>query len=87
VFLIQNTQNRDTLALQLKLDELVLAQEGAHNSFVDLENLSDVELDRIHKDLCKRADHAFGALQRRRSTGKAPSKKTRTGRGRSTQAA
>src|SRR4029079_5846278 len=41
VFLIQNTQNRDTLALQLKLDELVLAQKGAHNSFVDLENLSD----------------------------------------------
>jgi low affinity Fe/Cu permease len=67
VFLIQNTQNRDTLALQLKLSELVLAQKGAHNSFVDLENLSDAELERIHIELCERADHAFSAIQIRKS--------------------
>jgi low affinity Fe/Cu permease len=66
VFLIQNTQNRDTLALQLKLSELVLAQKGAHNSFVDLENLSDAELERIHVELCSRADHAFKAIQHRK---------------------
>jgi low affinity Fe/Cu permease len=67
VFLIQNTQNRDTLALQLKLSELVLAQKGAHNSFVDLENLSDAELERIHIELCKRADHTLKAMQTRKS--------------------
>src|SRR6185437_15646052 len=83
VFLIQNTQNRDTLALQLKLDELVLAQKGAHNSFVDLENLSDAELERVHKDLCKRADHTFNTIERRRGTIKPQGKKTRNHRNRS----
>jgi low affinity Fe/Cu permease len=77
VFLIQNTQNRDTLALQLKLDELVLAQKGAHNSFVDLENLSDAELERVHKDLCKRADHTFSTLEGRRRTAKPHTAKKR----------
>ena len=76
VFLIQNTQNRDTLALQLKLDELVLAQRGAHNSFVDLENLSDAELERVHEDLCKRADHTLTHLESRRGVRKPRSKKT-----------
>ena len=82
VFLIQNTQNRDTLALQLKLDELVLAQEGAHNSFVDLENLSDADLERVHKDLCKRADHALNTIESRRSVAKPHKSKTRNGRAR-----
>jgi low affinity Fe/Cu permease len=76
VFLIQNTQNRDTLALQLKLSELVLAQKGAHNSFVDLENLSDAELERIHIELCKRADHTLSAIQIRKS--KKPKKSARS---------
>jgi low affinity Fe/Cu permease len=80
VFLIQNTQNRDTLALQLKLDELVLSQRGAHNSFVDLENLSDAELERVHEDLCKRADHTFSTIESRRSAAKAHKKKPRNGR-------
>jgi low affinity Fe/Cu permease len=66
VFLIQNTQNRDTLALQLKLSELVLAQKGADNSFVELENLSDAELENVHTDLCRRAEHTLGALERRK---------------------
>jgi low affinity Fe/Cu permease len=47
VFLIQNTQNRDGAALQLKLDELIRAVEGAHNGFLDLEELSDEDLARI----------------------------------------
>lgn len=47
VFLIQNTQNRDSVALQLKLDELIRAIDGAHNGLLDLEELSDGDLARI----------------------------------------
>ncbi|WP_136523374.1 low affinity iron permease family protein [Geomonas ferrireducens] len=50
VFLIQNTQNRDARALHLKLDELLKAQKGARNSLVDLEDLSDHELDRLQAE-------------------------------------
>ena len=47
VFLIQNTQNRDSTAMQLKLDELIRAINGAHNGLLDLEELSDEDLARI----------------------------------------
>src|SRR5215210_1308263 len=47
VFLIQNTQNRDSAAMQLKLDELIRAISGAHNGLLDLEELSDEDLARI----------------------------------------
>ena len=49
VFLIQNTQNRDSRAMQLKLDELIRATEGAHNAVLDLEELAELDLDRIRK--------------------------------------
>ena len=51
VFLIQNTQNRDNRALQLKLDELIRANKHARNQLIDLEDLNDKELDAIHKEL------------------------------------
>jgi low affinity Fe/Cu permease len=49
VFLIQNTQNRDTEALQIKLDELIRVQREANNALLDLEELDDDELDRIRE--------------------------------------
>ena len=49
VFLIQNSQNRDTLALHLKLDELIRATQGAHNELLDIESLSDEDIRRIHE--------------------------------------
>jgi low affinity Fe/Cu permease len=50
VFLIQNTQNRDGRAMQLKLDELILTNKGARESFVDLEDISDEELEELTKE-------------------------------------
>jgi low affinity Fe/Cu permease len=47
VFLIQNTQNRDSAAMQLKLDELIRAIDGAHNGLLDLEELSGEDLARV----------------------------------------
>jgi low affinity Fe/Cu permease len=58
VFLIQNTQNRDSEALQVKLDELIRAIDGAHNALLDLEELEEDELDRIrlnYSNLAKKA--------------------------------
>lgn len=53
VFLIQNTQNRDARAIHLKLDELISASKGARNSMVDLEDLSDEELDKFQEEFKK----------------------------------
>lgn len=50
VFMIQNTQNRDSKAIQLKLDELLRAIEQARNGLVDLEDLSDRELERLERE-------------------------------------
>src|ERR1700740_3475003 len=62
VFLIQNTQNRDTLALQLKLSELVFAMKGADDSYAGLENLTDTELEEMHAEFSERANDALTTL-------------------------
>jgi low affinity Fe/Cu permease len=61
VFLIQNTQNRDAKAMQLKLDELIRALKGARNHFVDLEDLSDKDLKKLEeqfRQLRKRTENS-----------------------------
>jgi low affinity Fe/Cu permease len=58
VFLIQNTQNRDAEAVQVKLDELIRVTEGAHNALLDLEELDDKELDRIRVQYARLAQRA-----------------------------
>jgi low affinity Fe/Cu permease len=67
VFLIQNTQNRDTMALQVKLSELIIAVQGAHNQLAAAEDLSEEELERLHKHYCGRADATLESLEHRRA--------------------
>jgi low affinity Fe/Cu permease len=67
VFLIQNTQNRDTMAIQLKLSELIIAVSEAENRFATAEDLSDDELEKLHQELHKRAETMLGALEGRRT--------------------
>jgi low affinity Fe/Cu permease len=63
VFLIQNTQNRDTAAMQIKLDELIRAMQGAHNALLDLEELEEKDLSRFRKHYEKLAEEARTALR------------------------
>jgi low affinity Fe/Cu permease len=63
VFLIQNTQNRDSHAIQIKLDELIRSIEGAHNSLLDLEELDDEVIDRMRKRYIELAEAARKGLR------------------------
>jgi low affinity Fe/Cu permease len=63
VFLIQNTQNRDTEAIQIKLDELIRATQGAHNALLDLEELEDETLHTFRRKYQQLARQARANLE------------------------
>jgi len=67
VFLIQNTQNRDTEALQIKLDEIIRATRGARNAVLDLEDMDEKQLDHIRKEYLDLAEHARHHLENKTS--------------------
>jgi low affinity Fe/Cu permease len=56
VFVIQHSQNRDTQAIQLKLDELIRVNQAARNSLLDLEDMSEEELQRLKEAFCRAAE-------------------------------
>ena len=62
VFLIQNTQNRDSAAVQIKLDELIRSSH-AHNALLALEELDDATLERIRKHYCQLAERGRSELE------------------------
>jgi low affinity Fe/Cu permease len=67
VFVIQNTQNRDTMAMQIKLDELIFVTQKARNELMNLEELDDHELEALRKDYERLAQEIPRHLERRRS--------------------
>ena len=70
VFLIQNTQNRDSEAMQVKLDELIRATHGAHNSLLNLEELEEEDLEQIRARYEALARGAREQLQQRQDGGR-----------------
>jgi low affinity Fe/Cu permease len=71
VFLLQHTQNRDTLALQIKLAELITAVQRAENRLATVEDLSEEELEELHEQYRRRAEEARSHLDRRRGSKRA----------------
>jgi low affinity Fe/Cu permease len=67
VFLIQNTQNRDTMAIQLKLAELILTMRGAENRLAVAEEMTDEELEELHESCRRRSELALESLTARRA--------------------
>ena len=63
VFLIQNTQNRDSVAMQIKLDELLRAVQGAHTALANLEDLTEEELDRFKARYAQLAEQAKASME------------------------
>jgi len=75
VFLIQNTQNRDALAVQVKLADLIIAVEGAHNKLANCEEMSEDELETLHESYRQQASIAERELESRRKKPKTASRK------------
>jgi len=83
VFLIQNTQNRDSRAVHLKLDELIRSIKSARNEMVGLEDLSDAELDQLQREFVRLREHADRKLDtiqehRSRRRGAEPSREKKS---------
>jgi low affinity Fe/Cu permease len=70
VFLIQNTQNRDTMALQIKLAELIIAMRGAKNKVAIAEDLDEADLERLHAEYRKRSEETLDHLEKKRAAKK-----------------
>ncbi|KAF1045489.1 MAG: hypothetical protein GAK35_01360 [Herbaspirillum frisingense] len=68
VFLIQNAQNRDAEATQLKLDELIRAIKGARNNMMEVEDLSDEELSHLKQEFARMGDHPDDPVRKRLKT-------------------
>ncbi len=66
VFLLQHSQNRDTMALQLKLAELIIAVKGANNELATAEDLSERELCELHEEYALKAEQALKHLHAKR---------------------
>ena len=67
VFLIQNSQNRDSLAIQLKLSELIISTHGAKDGVAAIENLSDEDLEKLHGQMSGHVERMQKILETRRS--------------------
>jgi low affinity Fe/Cu permease len=67
VFLIQNTQNRDMLAVQVKLAELIIAAQGAKNRLATAEDMTEEDLELLHQEYCSRAEATREDIERRRT--------------------
>jgi low affinity Fe/Cu permease len=76
VFLIQNTQNRDSQAIQVKLDELIRCTSGAHNALLNLEELEETELIEICREYQKIAERARDAIRKGKSDTGTPAVRT-----------
>jgi low affinity Fe/Cu permease len=79
VFLIQNTQNRDGHAMQIKLDELIRCTSGAHNALLNLEELEEHELRNICVEYTKIAERARTALRHGKSDTGTPAVRRKKG--------
>lgn len=67
VFILQNTQNRDSRAMHFKLDELIRSMKGARNSFVNLEELSDEELQKLEQQFKQVAEQAAARREQKKT--------------------
>ena len=74
VFVIQNTQNRDTVAMQIKLDELIRVTKRARNVLLDLEELDETELEKVREDYERLAEKEKSADKRLKPSKTAPGK-------------
>jgi len=82
VFVIQNTQNRDQMAMQIKLAELIVAMKGAHNNVALAEEMADDELERLHTHYQAMCEQTHKSLTARRSAQTADKPKQGSGKAR-----